>query len=448
MWFWGFARWLRQPREGGRKVIRRTKGVENGNETGYGRYFQVHGINRKQIAAKLHYVRPPMFADCLPHHPVLAAVADPERDLPFVPGNAAELLVNGVRFFPVMLDAMRTAQRSITLETFIWRPGKISNEFIEIMCERARAGVKVHVLVDGLGSGKFAKEDRERLESAGVDYTKYHRRRPWQLKANINHRTHRKILVVDGRVGFTGGFCIDDLWLGDAESTELWRETQIRLTGPVVAQLQAAFAVNWKKTTGHWLEGDEYFPALDSTGAVLGQCTVSGPGEGARRTECAYLNAIDSARHRIDLANAYFIPDDRVRDALIAACGRGVHLRIIAPAINDSRFGRAAARSRFGPLLAAGAEMHLYHAAMYHAKTMAVDDAHVIVGSANCDHRSFRLNDEVLACLEDANLAAGHRRMFEHDLRRAHRLTREEFERRPWYIKFADYFAGLFRWFL
>ena len=389
-----------------------------------------------------------MSYDRAPRHPVLAVVADPDRDLPFVPGNTAELLVNGACFFPVMLDAMRAARRSITLETFIWRPGKISNDFIEVMCERARAGVKVHVLVDGFGSGQFTEKDRARLESAGVEYTKYHRRHPWQLKANVNHRTHRKILVVDGRVGFTGGFCIDDCWLGNAESTDVWRETQIRLTGPIVAQLQAAFAVNWKKTTDKWLEEDDYFPPLDATGPVLGQITVSGPGEGARRTESAYLNAITSARHRIDLANAYFIPDNCVRDALIAACNRGVQVRIIAPAINDASFGRAASRSRFGPLLAAGVEIHLYHVAMYHAKTMAVDDTRVIVGSANCDHRSFRLNDEVLACLEDAPLAAEHRRMFEDDLRGSHRLTREAFERRPLHRKLGDHFAGLFRWFL
>lgn len=389
-----------------------------------------------------------MFDASSPHHPVLATASDPERDLPFVSGNTAELLVNGARFFPAMLDAMRGASRSITLETFIWQPGKISNEFIEVMCERARAGVKVHVLVDGFGSGKFAEEDRTRLESAGVDYSKYHRRHWWHLKANINHRTHRKILVVDGRVGFTGGMCIDDCWLGDAESPEVWRETQVRLTGPIVAHLQAAFAVNWKKTTDVWLEDDRYFPKLEATGPVVGQGSISGPGEGPHRTESAYLDAIQSARSYIDLANAYFIPDDCLRDALVAAAIRGVRVRIIAPAVNDAPFGRVAARSRFGRLLAAGVELHLYHAAMYHAKTMAVDDVRVIIGSANCDHRSFRLNDEVLACLVDPELAAAHRRMFEHDLRGAHQLTREEFARRKWYIKIADHFAGLFRWFL
>lgn len=389
-----------------------------------------------------------MSDDGSPHHPVLATVSDPEEDFPFVPGNTAELLVNGVRFFPAMLDAMRAATRSITLETFIWKPGRISNEFIEVMCERARAGVKVHVLVDGFGSGEFAEDDRARFESAGVEYSKYHRRHWWHLKPNINHRTHRKILVVDGRVGFTGGMCIDDRWLGDAESPEVWRETQVRLTGPIVAHLQAAFAVNWKKTTEVWLDDEKYFPQLEVTGPVVGQGSISGPGEGPHRTESAYLEAIESAQHSIDLANAYFIPDDCLRDALIAASTRGVRVRIIAPAINDAPFGRVAARSRFGRLLAAGVELYLYHAAMYHAKTMGVDDHRVIIGSANCDHRSFRLNDEVLACLDDTNLAAGHRQMFEHDLRGAHRLTREEFAQRKWHIKVGDHFAGLFRWFL
>lgn len=389
-----------------------------------------------------------MSDESTPRLPILAAVADPERDLPFVDGNAAELLVNGARFFPAMLDDIRAARRSITLETFIWRPGRISDELIEAMCERARAGVKVHVLLDGFGSADFTEEDGTRLKSAGVDYSMYHRRHWWQLKANINHRTHRKILVVDGRIGFTGGFCIDDSWLGDAESTEVWRETVVRLTGPIVAHLQGAFAVNWKKTTDVWLEDDDYFPRLEPTGSVVGQVSISGPGEGPRRTESAYLQAIDSARRRIDLANAYFIPDDSLRDALIAASRRGVRVRIIAPAINDAPFGRVAARSRFGALLAGGVELYLYHAAMYHAKTMAVDDERVIVGSANCDHRSFRLNDEVLAFLNDPQLAAEHGRMFEHDLAGAHRLTLDEFVRRPLHIKFADHFAGLFRWFL
>lgn len=373
---------------------------------------------------------------------------DPEADTAFVPGNSAEILVNGGRFFPAMLEAIRSARRSVTLETYIWCPGQISDDFVAALVARAQAGVKVHVLADGMGTLKFKREDRERLRTAGAEYYNYHRKYWWHVKANINHRTHRKILVVDGTIGFTGGMCIDDRWRGDAESTSCWRDTQVRMVGPVVAQLQAAFAVNWEKTTREQLRGEAYFPPIEPAGSTVAKCSLSGPGEGPERVEQDYLKAISAARESIDIGNAYFIPDDRVRSALVAACGRGVRIRIVVPAVNDSRFGRAASRSRWGPLLAAGVEFYLYRAAMYHAKTMAVDDMWVTIGSANFDHRSFRLNDEVLANFIDAGIGAAHREMFEHDLEGSSPLTREEFERRPWYIKCADYFAGLFRWFL
>ena len=373
---------------------------------------------------------------------------DPEADTAFVAGNSAEILVNGARFFPAMLEAIRGARRSVTLETYIWCPGKISDDFIAALMERAQAGVKVHVLADGMGTLKFKREDRDRLRASGVEYYHYHRKYWWHVKANINHRTHRKILVVDGPVGFTGGMCIDDRWLGDAESTERWRDTQVRIVGPVVAQLQAAFAVNWVKTTEEPLLGENYFPPIQPAGPTVAKCSISGPGEGPERVERDYLKAISAARRSIDIGNAYFIPDDRARAALVDAGKRGVRIRIVVPAVNDSRFGRAASRSRWGPLLAAGARFYLYDAAMYHAKTMAVDDIWVTIGSANFDHRSFRLNDEVLANFIDAGLAAEHRAMFEHDLKGSRELTWDEFRGRPWYIKFADYFAGLFRWFL
>jgi cardiolipin synthase A/B len=215
-----------------------------------------------------------------------------------------------------------------------------------------------------------------------------------------------------------------------------------------VAQLQAAFTVNWGKTTGEKLLGEDYFPTIEATGTVVAKCSLSGPGEGPERVEQDYVKAISAARASIDIGNAYFIPDDRARSALVEARQRGVRIRIVVPAVNDSRFGRAASRSRWGPLLAAGAEFYLYGVAMYHAKTMAVDDTWVTIGSANFDHRSFRLNDEVLANFIDPAVGAAHRQMFEHDLEGSRRLTWEEFHGRPWYLKLADYFAGLFRWFL
>ncbi len=379
---------------------------------------------------------------------VLQIVENPSADTEFVSGNTAEILINGSRFFPAMLAAMRGAKKTITLETYIWVPGEISEAFITTLCERAQAGVKVHVLVDGMGTLKFKREDRERLEAAGVEYHKYHRKHWWHVKANINHRTHRKILVVDGTVGFTGGMCIDDRWLGDADSPDVWRETQVRVTGPVVAQLQAAFAVNWTKTTSDRLEGEDYFPPISSTGQITAKCSISGPGEGSDHVERDYVTAISNARKCVDIANAYFIPDDLAIEAMVAARERGVRVRVVAPAINDSRFGRAASRSRWGKLLAAGVEFHLYHAAMYHAKTMAVDDRVVVIGSANFDHRSFRLNDEILANFIDPTLAAAHRAMFERDVGDSHPLTLAEFRSRPIYIKIADHLAGMFRYFL
>lgn len=380
-----------------------------------------------------------------PHDPAFASAMGPLVGTEFVAGNKVSLLVNGDAFFPAMLDAIRGALRTITLETYIWAPGAVSEDFIAALTERARAGVKVHVLVDGMGTLKFKRADRERLRAAGVEFHKYGREHWWEVKPSINHRTHRKILVVDGRVGFTGGMCIDDRWAGNADHAKVWRETQVRIEGPAVRQMQAAFARNWLQTTSSLLLGEGYFPPVASDGSVLAQSYSSGPGEGPEQVRLGYLFAIAAARRSIDISQAYFVPDDLALDLLVAACRRGVRVRLVLPSINDSAFGRAASRSRWGPLLEAGAEIHLYTAAMYHPKTMAVDDLFVTVGSANFDNRSFAINDEIAVNVLDARLAADHRRMFDGDLRRSVRYTLEEHKARPLHIRLADEFCGLFR---
>lgn len=394
-------------------------------------------------SAKL--LQEPITLDYGPTAPAFANAMGPLVDAEFVDGNAVEIQINGVEFFPSMLNAIRSATKSVTLETYIWTSGKISEEFIVALSERARAGVKVHVIVDGMGTLKFKDEDRERLQAAGVQIFKYGREHWWDIKPNINHRTHRKILVVDGRIGFTGGMCIDDRWLGDADSEKTWRETQVRIEGPAVRQMQATFAVNWLKTTSTLLVGEDYFPKIDSAGRTLAHTYKSGPRDGPEYTRIAYLFAISAARKSIDIANAYFVPDDLAIETLVRARQRGVRVRIVVPAINDSRFGRAASRSRWGKLLEAGAEFYLYQPAMYHPKTMAVDDHFVTIGSANFDNRSFSINDEISASFLEPRVAEAHRRMFEKDISRSTRLTFEEFKSRPFYIKAADHFAGLFR---
>lgn len=380
-----------------------------------------------------------------PDAPEFPAALGPLLHAEFTNGNSAQLLINGDVFFPPMLRAIRQAKKSITLETYIWAPGKISDQFIDALTERARNGVKVHVLLDGMGTLKFKDEDRDRLRSAGVEVVKYGRQHWYEIKPNINHRTHRKILVVDGRIGFTGGMCIDDRWLGNAESRDHWRETQVQVEGPAVHEMQAVFSSNWLQTTGRLLVGDAYFPPFERAGNIASQCFESGPGEGAQSARISYLFAIASARKTIDIEHAYFVPDDLATRMIIAARERGVRVRVIVPAFNDSRFGRAASRSRWGELLARGVEFYRYQPAMLHAKTMAVDDTFVTVGSVNFDNRSFSINDEVALNVIDSGFARDHRRAFEEDLKHSVRYTFEEFEARPFYIKWADRFCGLFR---
>ena len=364
----------------------------------------------------------------------------------FTSGNSVQVLVNGDQFYPVMLEAIRDAKRTITLETYIWESGEVSDRFIAALTERARAGVKVHVLGDGNGLKNLTDEDQRRLLDAGVQFLFYGREKWYEIKPNINHRTHRKILIVDGRVGFTGGMCIADKWDGDAASPEFWRETQVRLEGPVVREMQAVFATNWLQTTSHLLFGPDYFPDLSSsTGGVRAQCFQSGPNEAPEHVRISYLLAIAAARKSIQIANAYFVPDDLAVEMLLAARARGVRVEVIVPGVNDSRLGRAAARSRWGKLLAGGVEFHLYERAMLHTKVMMVDDTFTTIGSANFDNRSFGINDEINVNILDAATARRSREIFAKDIQDSRPLTLAEFENRSVFVKLLDHFCGLFR---
>ena len=392
-------------------------------------------------------LKEPLVVDIAIDDPHFGESLGPLLGAEFSKGNKVELLVNGEEFFPSMLKAIREAEKTITLETYIWSSGKISDEFIEALSERARAGVKVHVIGDGMGTRPLKRADRQRMIDAGVEYHVYGREHWYEIKPDINHRTHRKLLVIDGRIGFTGGMCIDDRWLGDAETTDVWRETQVRVEGPVVRQMQSVFVTNWVQTTPRVLFGPEYFPVGGALplGGAYAQCFESGPNESPEYARLSYMAAIAAAREVIQIANAYFIPDDLMLDMLVAALERGVQVQIIVPGVNDSAFGRAASRSRWGRLLAAGAEFYSYERAMYHAKVMMVDDVFLTIGSVNFDNRSLSINDEVNLNVLDRKLAARGREIFEKDLADSRPITREEFEGRPAYIKAIDWFCGLFR---
>ena len=361
----------------------------------------------------------------------------------FVAGNALQVLRNGDEIFPPMLAAIRGATSTITFETYIYWSGDIGREFTQALAERARSGVKVHVLLDWVGSAKMDDALLDTMRSAGVQIHKFHPPH-WSHLGRLNNRTHRKLLIVDGRIGFTGGVGIAPLWTGAAQDPEHWRDTHFRVEGPVVAQMQAVFLDNWIKVSGEVLHGTAYFPPLSNAGSSLAQMFSSSPSGGGENMQLMYLLAITAAARSIDLSAAYFVPDELATDALIAAMHRGVKLRIIVPGPHiDSETVRSASRARWGPLLAAGALIAEYQPTMYHCKVMVIDGLLVSVGSTNFDNRSFRLNDEATLNVLDTGFAAQQTRIFEDDLRRARSVSLTEWRERPWRERIAERFASL-----
>ena len=358
-------------------------------------------------------------------------------------GNRVQTLVNGERFFPAMLEAIRGAKRSITFETYIYWGGKIGEQFTEALIERARAGVKVHVIFDAFGSGKIDKTAVERMKQAGIKVERYNPVRI-EMLARLNNRTHRKILVVDGRIGFTGGAGIADEWAGDARTKEEWRDTQFRIEGPAVAQMQAAFMENWIEVTGEVLHGADYFPGLASAGSELAQFFISSPGGGGESMQLLYLMSIAAAARSIHLSAAYFVPDDNEVRMLVAAAKRGVRVQLVVPGHEtDSSIVRRASRSTWGKLLQAGVEIHEYQPTFFHCKVMVVDGVWTSVGSTNFDNRSFTVNDEANLNVFDAGFAAEQVKIFEADRARSRRITLEEWQNRPWTERLWEHTVGL-----
>lgn len=360
-------------------------------------------------------------------------------------GNTVTPLVNGVEIFPSMLEAIRAAKHTITFETFIYWSGAIGEEFAAALSERARNGVKVHVLVDWMGSTKMNDELLKQMTDAGVEIERFHPVR-WYTLTKLNNRTHRKLLVVDGKIGFTGGVGIADQWLGNAEDKEHWRDSHYRVEGPVVADMQGTFIENWLQTSGEVLHGPHYFPALDSVGNATAQMFRSDPGEGSESVRLMYLLSIASARTSIKLAAAYFIPDDLSVKTLVEASRRGVKIQIIVPGSKvDTETTRRASRARWGPLLEAGIEIYEYLPTMYHCKIMIVDSVWTTVGSTNFDNRSFRLNDEANLNVYDRAFAQTQLKDFDADLQHTRQWTLEEYRNRPWYEKLWENAAELLR---
>jgi cardiolipin synthase len=321
------------------------------------------------------------------------------------------------------LQAIRNAKRTINFETYVFWDGEIGRQFTEALAERATAGVKVNAILDAQGTNKMGLGNLSRLRNAGVDVAKYHSLFWWDIR-RYNNRSHRKLLIIDGKLAFTGGVGIADEWTGYAESPKHWRDNHYKITGPIVAQLQAIFMDNWLKTRGIVLHGPDYFPPLGQTGFYLAQAFKSSPRQGDIDIHLMYLLAIASAQKTLRIENAYFLPDPLMRDELIAAAKRGVKVEVVVPGKHiDQKLVRLASRRHWPSLIQAGIKIYEYQPTMVHVKLMIVDDIFVSVGSGNFDNRSIRLNDEANLDVLSRDFAAKQTHLFEMDKRNSREVT-------------------------
>ena len=362
-----------------------------------------------------------------------------------VAGNRVDVLVNGDRIFAAMLQAIRSADQTITFETFIYWSGGIAERFVDALCDRAAAGVKVHVLLDWVGSLEMDERLMQRLRAAGVQVVRFHKPH-WSNLSKMNNRTHRKLLVEDGLLGFTGGVGIADPWQGDARHPGEWRDTHFQVRGPVVAQMQSVFLDNWMRATGEVLHGPAYLPEQQGAGDAAAQMFSSSPSGGSESMHLMYLLALTAARKRIVLSASYFVPDSLTIKTLRSAAQRGVRIRILLPGAHiDKAVVRRASRASWGPLLEEGVEIAEYQPTMFHMKALVVDDSFVSVGSTNFDNRSFLLNDEANLNVISPPLAARMHALFEDDWALGKPMSFAAWQRRPWREKLVEQGARLLR---
>ena len=368
---------------------------------------------------------------------------------PLVGGNRVTTLVNGDQIFPPMLEAIRNAESTVNLETYVYWSGAIGHAFSEALSERAISGVQVRVIIDTIGSSNLNQSDVKEMTDAGVHLVKYHPLRWYDFggSSKSSNRTHRKLLIVDGWLAFTGGVGISDDWLGNADSLKHWRDNHYMVEGPAVSQLQAAFVETWMGTTGEVLHGDTYFPELPNVGEQWAQVFNSSSRGGSQSMELMYILSITAAEKNIRLASAYFVPDKLTLEALVDARKRGVKVQIIVPGETiDIAIVRNASRARWGDLLRAGVEIYEYQPTMYHTKAMVVDDAWVSIGSANLDNLSFQLNEETNLNLLDHDFAMKQVGIFEDDLSHSRQITYEMWQKRSASEKFFQVITSPFGW--
>jgi len=341
------------------------------------------------------------------------------------------VLTNGEQFYEAELQAIRGATRSVNLEAYIFQRGEVASRFLEALTERARAGVKVNLVLDAIGSFCTSRGYCHNLIDAGGRVEFYH---PfsWRSVASINNRTHRELLIVDGRCGFIGGAGIADHWLLKKKNHPRWRDTVVQVEGDIVSNLQATFAENWLESCGEVIFGEEYFPPLSNAGTSKAMVVNSAPSAGgSTRARILFQALVSASQKSIRITTPYFLPDDSMLRELIRASKRGVLVEILVPGKkSDHGLTRSSSRRLYGDLLRQGARIYEYQPAMIHAKVLVIDDLWSVVGSTNCDNRSFGINDEVNLAGCDRDLASDLNEDFAADIAQSKQVTFAEWQRR------------------
>lgn len=406
-------------------------------------YFML-GINRVTRRAHRLRVRRPARAkpgDSAPPR-VISHLAPLERALgritrrPTRGGNGVAIFQDGEEAYPAMLGAIAGARTSVALSSYIFRADATGTRFIEALAAAHDRGVAVRVIIDGVGGGWVLSRAYHRLRRAGVTAGRFmHSPLPWRMPL-LNLRSHKKILVVDGRIGFTGGMNISDENRTSLEPREPVQDTHFRFCGPVVAQLMSGFASDWSFVSGEDLQGETWFPTIEPAGEATARVVTSGPDRDVEKMEFTALQAIACAHRSIDVMTPYFLPDDHLLLALSVAAMRGVAVNIVVPRRSNHRLVDWATRATVGPMMRAGVHLWLGPSPFRHSKLMVVDDEWSLIGSSNWDMRSFRLNFELCVEVYDGALAAALRRFVEAN--RGERLTVEAVEGRPLPIRVRD----------
>ena len=359
-------------------------------------------------------------------------------------GNQAELLQNGDGFFPPMLRDIAAAKQSVHVESYIWWDGDICNELAKLLALKAREGVEVRLLLDASGGRKLDDTLETIMRDAGVQVRKFHPLRISNL-GRMNNRDHRKLVVIDGRVGYLGGFGIAKQWTGHAQDKDHWRDIAVRVSGPVVNRLQGAFCENWIEETGEIPAGQKYFPSIPPAGSTSAHLAYTSPTGSVSSVQVLYYLAISAARHEVLIQNPYMLPDDDAIKAMAAAVKRGVDVKVMVPSTDatDSPVVQHAAHHMFGTLLKNGIKVYEYKKTLLHQKVMVVDGIWSCVGSTNFDDRSFQHNDEISMAFIDTRLAQQLRATFDDDLKYAQQRKFQEWRARSLWHKAIDGLAYL-----